>query len=114
MAHAPPHDMPLHEAPPPSPLERIGEKLISKLDGIRREAREQGIKSQMETRAATVGANIRTFSGESTKKFKEWIKDMERAGYQVEADDSRMKAMCLQSLSGVAADFFLRFLKEKR
>ena len=117
----PPHQIPQglqagqpQPQPPPQPnlVEVIGNRLCQKLEGIKRETREQGLRNTFETRAATLASTIRTFNGEGSKQFKAWLKDVERVGLQVEKDPERMRALVLQTLSGGAADFFVRFLKE--
>lgn len=88
--------------------------LLQSLAGIRDELKQQGLKTQLETRAVYLGKNVRTFGGENSKRYREWVKDMERIGIQVEADAGRMRSLALQTLNGYAGDFMLRFLKEKQ
>ena len=63
---------------------------------------------QMELRASRLGKRVSDFSGESPKKFREWISDIERVGRALNADDNTMKALCLESVKGTAAEFFSR------
>lgn len=67
---------------------------------------------QMEMRAQGLVKQIRDFSGEGTKRFRDWLKDMERVGNAIDADAERYKSLALQTLRGPAADFVARRLEE--
>ena len=60
---------------------------------------------QMEMRAQGLVKQIRDFSGEGVKWFRDWLKDMERVGNAIDADGERYKSLALQTLRGPAADF---------
>ena len=55
---------------------------------------------------------IRDFSGEGAKRFRDWLKDMERVGNAIDTDGERYKSLALQTLWGPAADFVARRLEE--
>ena len=66
----PPHHIPQNPQegqpqPPPQPhlVEVIGNRLCQKLEGIKQETREQGLRSTLETRAVTLASTIRNFNG---------------------------------------------------
>lgn len=67
---------------------------------------------QMEMRAQGIYSQIRPFVGEGSRKFSEWVRDMERAKVTLQADDSRMQVLALQTLGGQAAEFCARILKD--
>ena len=54
---------------------------------------------------------MRTYSGDGTKGYRSWSKEMGRIGRILEADQGRMRTVALQTLQGQAADF-IRFLGE--
>ena len=66
---------------------------------------------QMEMRAQSMSKQIRDFSGEGSRRFREWLKDIERVGAALGADDERLKILALQSMKGIAGDYFARLLK---
>ena len=61
---------------------------------------------QLELRSQAVVKNIRDFDGEGSKRFREWLREVERAGNAVGADGERLKSFASQTLRGVASDFF--------
>ncbi len=67
---------------------------------------------QMELRSQNLSQRVRTFGGESGKKFTEWLRDMERCRVAVTADDERMRALALMTLTGPAAEFVARGIRE--
>lgn len=68
---------------------------------------------QLELRAQSVTQQIREFDGQNSRKFKEWLRDIERAAAVVEADDERYRAFCLMTLKGPASDFLGRILRQR-
>ena len=56
-------------------------------------------------RAQGIKASVRTFSGDSTRKFSEWLKFMKRATVLVENNNDRMRALALETFQGSTADF---------
>ena len=68
---------------------------------------------QLELRAQAVVKNIRDFDGEGSKRFREWLREVERAGNSVGADSDRLKAFASQTLRGVASDFLTRIVSQK-
>lgn len=68
---------------------------------------------QMEMRAQGVYSQIRTFSGEGNKQFSEWVRDLERARVTLNATNERMRILALQSLSGPAAEYCSRILRDQ-
>ena len=67
---------------------------------------------QLELRAQGASKQIRDFDGQNSRKFREWLREVERAGSVVEADDERFRAFCLMSLKGPASDFLGRTLRQ--
>ena len=67
---------------------------------------------QKEMRAQGLVKQIRDFSGEGTKLFQDWLKDIETVGNALNADHDRYKSSTLQTLRGPAADFVSRKLAE--
>ena len=68
---------------------------------------------QLEMRAGRLGARITDFSGESSRRFSDWLRDVERVGAAAEATDPLMRAIVCQSLKGAAAEFFARVMREQ-
>lgn len=66
---------------------------------------------KFELRSQNILKSVKDFDGEGSKRFRDWIKDLERVGTIVNADDDRYKAFALQTLKGSAADFLSRILK---
>ena len=68
---------------------------------------------QLELRAQGLSKHIRGFNGEGfrSRRFQEWVRDVERVGTALEADNERYRALALQSLKGPAADYLSRILK---
>ena len=67
---------------------------------------------QMEMRAQTFIKQIREFDGEGGRRFMDWLRDVERIGTAIRADDEQYKAIVLQTLRGPAAEFTSRFVAE--
>ena len=67
---------------------------------------------QLELRAQGLTQHIRNFAGEGSKRFTEWVKDMERVGSAVQADTERKKSVSLQTLSGLASYFLVRYFRD--
>ena len=68
---------------------------------------------QLELRSQAVVKNIRDFDGEGSKRFRDWLREVERAGNSVGADSDRLKAFASQTLRGVASDFLTRIVSQK-
>lgn len=66
---------------------------------------------QMEMRANALGRQIRDFSGEGGKRFKDWLGDIDRVGQALNADNERYRALCYQTLKGSAGNFFSRHIQ---
>ena len=66
---------------------------------------------KLELRAQGVLKQIREFDGEGSRKFKEWSREVERAGSVISASDERLKTIALQTLKGSAADFCARIMR---
>lgn len=67
---------------------------------------------QLEMRAQGLVKQIRDFSGEGAKRFRDWMKDMERVGNAIDADNDRYRSLALQTLRGAAADLVARQLEQ--
>lgn len=63
---------------------------------------------QMELRAGRMGKRIPDFNGDGSRRFKEWLADIERIAGALNADDATIKALCFESLKGSAAEHFAR------
>ena len=63
---------------------------------------------QMELRAGRLGKRVPDYNGDGSKRFREWLSDIERVGVALNADDNTMKALCFESLKGPAAEHFSR------
>ena len=79
------------------------------LENVREVVREL----QLELRAQGVSKQIRDYDGQGGRKFREWLRDIERAAAVVEADDARYRAFCLMTLRGPASDFLGRTLRQR-
>lgn len=66
----------------------------------------------MEMRANNAVSQIRRFDGEGHERFSDWLRDMEKAKLTVRADDERMRTLAVQTLSGPAAEFCMRIIKD--
>ena len=66
---------------------------------------------QLEIRADSLSKHVRDFNGEGSRRFQEWIRDIERVGTALNADDERYRVLALQTLKGPAADFLTRILR---
>ena len=69
---------------------------------------------QMEMRAQGLVKQIRDFSGEGAKRFRDWLKDIERVGNAIDADTECYKSLVLQTLRGPTADFVACRLEENQ
>ena len=67
---------------------------------------------QLELRAAKLGEKISDFSGDSSRRFHAWIRDIETMGLAVEATDGTMRSLAVQSVRGHAAEFLSRIIAE--
>ena len=66
---------------------------------------------RLEVRAQGVVKQIREYDGEGSRKFREWLRDIDRAGSVVGATDERYKTFALQTLKGTAGDFVARLFR---
>ena len=66
----------------------------------------------LELRMQGCSTHIRSFGGESSEKFQSWLQDIERNLALVGHDDARARALVLQTLTGPAADFATREIKQ--
>ena len=67
---------------------------------------------QVEMRANALAKEIRDLSGERSKRFKDWLGDVERVGQALEATNERYKTLAFQSLRGSAGEFLSRFIQD--
>ena len=67
---------------------------------------------QMEMRSQTFIKQIREFDGEGGRRFMDWLRDVERVGTAIRADDEQYKAIILQTLRGPAAEFTSRYISD--
>ena len=67
---------------------------------------------QLELRAGHLGSKITDFSGDSSRRFNAWLRDIETMGLAVEATDSTMRSLAVQSVKGQAAEFIGRLFSE--
>ena len=81
--------------------EELKNKVAKGMEAIMLELRMQGCS-----------AHIRSFGGESSEKFQSWLQDMERNLAFLGNDDARARALVLQTLTGPAADFATREIKQ--
>ena len=81
--------------------EELKNKVAKGMEAIMLELRMQGCS-----------ARIRSFGGESSEKFQSWLQDMERNLAFLGNDDARARALVLQTLTGPAADFATREIKQ--
>lgn len=66
---------------------------------------------QMDLRATALANQIRDYNGDGGRRCREWLKDVERVGHILQADNERYKTLALQSLKGAAADYFYRIIR---
>ena len=66
----------------------------------------------LELRMQGCSNHVRAFGGESSEKFQSWLQDVERNLALVGHDDARARALVLQTLTGPAADFATREIKQ--
>ena len=67
---------------------------------------------KLEIRAQGLIKSVRDYSGEGTRKFKAWVRDMERVGAALGADDDQKVIIALQTLKGPAGEYFTRLYGE--
>jgi hypothetical protein len=67
---------------------------------------------QLKMRANKLSKKITDFSGDSSRRFHAWIRDIETMGLAVEATDSTMRSLAVQSVRGHAAEFLSRLIGE--
>ena len=66
----------------------------------------------MEMRAQSAPDKLTNFAGDGNKTFIAWSRAMERASVMLQADDDRMRVLTLQTLSGQAAEYAARVIKD--
>ena len=71
-------------------------------------------KVTQEIRASSMGRSIRTFSGQGIQKLHDFLKDVERITLAVNASDEQVRALTLQSVTGVASTFLLKYLTDHK
>ena len=81
--------------------EDLKNRVAKGMEGIMLELRMQGCSN-----------HISSFGGESSEKFHDWLRDIERNLALVGHDDARARALALQTLTGPAADFATREIKQ--
>ena len=81
--------------------EELKNKVAKGMQDIMLELRMQGCSN-----------HVRAFGGESSEKFQGWLQDIERNLALVGHDDARARALVLQTLTGPAADFATREIKQ--
>ena len=64
---------------------------------------------QIEMRANALSKQIRDFAGEGSKRFKEWLNDIDRIGQALDAYDERYFTLAFQTLKNNAGSFFARY-----
>lgn len=67
---------------------------------------------QMEMRAQNLVKQIRDYAGEGSRRFRDWLRDVERVGAVLGANDERYKLLALQTLKGIAGDYASRIFRE--
>ena len=65
----------------------------------------------MEVRAQGITQNIKTFNGESSTKFHEWVQEMD--AISCTSDDERMRLLVTRTMSGPAVRFACRTIADK-
>lgn len=65
---------------------------------------------QRELRTGRLGKQIGQFNGDGSRRFRDWLTDMERIGQAVGANDEVYRIMCLETLKGPALDQFTRLI----
>ena len=63
-------------------------------------------------RASALGKEIRDFSGDGAKHFRDWLSDIDRVGQALHADNERYKTLAFQSLRGAAGTFLSRYVRD--
>ena len=86
--------------------------LVAKLDEIVHAVVKSGAEQALETRSGALIRSVPTYTGESQKGLRKWLRNMERVQIQLEGDASRIKEITLNTLQGAAGDFFVRYIKE--
>ena len=67
---------------------------------------------RMEMRAGRLGRQISQFNGDGTRRYRDWVQDVERVGHAINANDDSYRSMCLETLKGPALEQFTRLLRE--
>ena len=66
----------------------------------------------LEMRTQGLANKVRNYSGEGVKRFKDWLQDIEKAAVSVFNEEDRVKSIALQTLSGQASEFAMRYVRE--
>lgn len=77
-----------------------GELIVKQMQDVVQEIRAQGLTQ-----------NVRTFNGESSTKFHDWVRDMD--SIYCTTDDERMRLLATRTLCGPAGKFACRLINEK-
>lgn len=67
-----------------------------------------------EIKALGLAEQVRKFNGEGQKRFKDWLKDITRVTTAVNADAARVRTLCLQTVTGPAADYLTRYISNNQ
>lgn len=65
-----------------------------------------------ELRAQSISRDSKTYSGEGTKRLKEWVKEMDKYDRIVNGDQARMRTFAIMTLTGIAGDYLSRMLHQ--
>ena len=77
-------------------------------DSTQHVVQDEFAQLRLELRSQGAAQHIRTFSGENSDKYHDWLRDMEKTITLLGNDDARARILVLQSLSGPASDFVVR------
>ena len=76
------------------------------------DALERSIASlRMEMRAGRLGRQVTQFNGDGSRRYRDWLNDIERVGRAVNANDDTCRAMSLETLKGPALEQFSRLFR---
>jgi len=66
---------------------------------------------QRELRVQGLTAKVALFSGESSKRYLEWVREVDKVRLAADLDLDTIKAVALQTTKGVASDYLTRLLQ---
>jgi len=66
---------------------------------------------QRELRVQGLTAKVAMFSGENTKRYLEWMRELDKVRLAADIDLDTMKSITLQTTKGIASDFLTRLLQ---